>query len=90
MKENLIKFFNLIKNNKQAKGLLIVGTLLIFIFTLGFSLSMFTSNKKIVIKSHCKESCCCKNCSCIAALDEKENDDNSDDIVIIDEDVRIS
>ena len=44
MKENLIKFFNLIKNNKQAKGLLIVGTLLIFIFTLGFSLSMFTSN----------------------------------------------
>ena len=44
MKENLIKFFNLIKNSKQAKGLLIVGTLLIFIFTLGFSLSMFTSN----------------------------------------------
>ena len=44
MKENLIKFFNLIKSNKQAKGLLIVGTLLIFIFTLGFSLSMFTSN----------------------------------------------
>ena len=44
MKENLIKFFNLIKNNKQAKGLLIVGTLVIFIFTLGFSLSMFTSN----------------------------------------------
>ena len=44
MKENLIKFFNLIKNNKQAKVLLILGILLIFIFTLGFSLSMFTSN----------------------------------------------
>ena len=44
MKENLIKFFNLIKNNKQAKALLILGILLIFIFTLGFSLSMFTSN----------------------------------------------
>ena len=44
MKENLIKFFNLIKKDKQAKGLLIVGTLVIFIFTLGFSLSMFTSN----------------------------------------------
>ena len=57
---------------------------------INFFKSMFTSNKKIVIKSHCKESCCCKNCSCIAALDEKENDDNSDDIVIIDEDVRIS
>ena len=36
--------YNLIKKDKQAKGLLIVGTLLIFIFTLGFSLSMFTSN----------------------------------------------
>ena len=44
MKENLIKFFNLIKNNKQAKGLFILGTFLIFIFTLVFSLSMFTSN----------------------------------------------
>ena len=49
-----------------------------------------TTNKKIVIRSRCKESCCCKNCSCIAALDEKENDDNSVDIVITDEDVRIS
>ena len=49
MKENLIKFFNLIKNNKQAKGLLIVGTLVIFIFTLGFSLSMFTSNNSFKI-----------------------------------------
>ena len=57
---------------------------------INFLKSMFTSNKKFVIKSHCKDSCCCKNCSCIAALDEKENDDNSDDIVIIDEDVRIS
>ena len=57
---------------------------------INFFKSMFTSNKKFVIKSHCKDSCCCKNCSCIAALDEKENDDNSDDIVIIDEDVRIS
>lgn len=44
MKTKLIKFFNLIKNNKQAKGLLIVGILLIFIFTLGFSLSLFTNN----------------------------------------------
>ena len=57
---------------------------------INFFKSMFTSNKKFVIKSKCKDSCCCKNCSCIAALDEKENDDNSDDIVIIDEDVRIS
>ena len=55
-----------------------------------FIKSMFTSNKKFVIKSKCKDSCCCKNCSCIAALDEKENDDNSDDIVIIDENVKVS
>ena len=41
-----------------------------------------TSNKKFVIKSKCKENCCCKNCSCIAALDEKSEDDSEEDIVI--------
>ena len=55
-----------------------------------FFKSLFTSNKKIVIKSHCKDSCCCQNCSCIAALDEKEEDDSSDDIVITDECVKVS
>ena len=55
-----------------------------------FFKSMFTSNKKVVIKSHCKDSCCCQNCSCIADLDEKEEDDSGDDIVIIDENVKIS
>lgn len=55
-----------------------------------FFKSMFTSNKKFVIKSRCKESCCCKNCDCVAALDEKEEDDSSDDIVITDESVIIS
>ena len=55
-----------------------------------FFKKIFTSNKKIVIRSRCKESCCCKNCSCIAALDEKEENDSSDDIVIIDDDVRIA
>lgn len=55
-----------------------------------FFKKMFTTNKKIVIRSRCKESCWCKNCSCIAAIDEKENDDNSDDIVIIDDDVKVS
>ena len=53
-----------------------------------FGLSSIT--KKIVIRSRCKDSCCCKNCSCIAALDEKEEDDSSDDIVISDEDVKVS
>ena len=39
-----------------------------------FFKKMFTSNKKIVIRSRCKESCCCKNCDCVAALDEKEEE----------------
>ena len=49
MKTKLIKFFNLIKKDKQAKILTIMGIILLFIFTLGYSLSMFTSsqNKKI-------------------------------------------
>ena len=45
MKTKLIKFFNLIKNDKQAKILIIMGIILLFIFTLGYSLSMFTSNQ---------------------------------------------
>ena len=55
-----------------------------------FFKKIFTSNKKIVIRSRCKDSFCCKNCSCIAALDEKENDDNSDDIIITDDDIKVS
>ena len=49
MKTKLIKFFNLIKKDKQAKMLTITGIILLFIFTLGYSLSMFTvgQNKKI-------------------------------------------
>ena len=49
MKTKLINFFNLIKKDKQAKILTIMGIILLFIFTLGYSLSMFTSsqNKKI-------------------------------------------
>ena len=45
MKTKLIKFFNLIKKDKQAKILTIIGVLMLFIFTLGYSLSMFTSNQ---------------------------------------------
>ena len=48
-----------------------------------------TSNKKFVIKSKCKDNCCCRNCSCIAALDEKSDDDSSEDIVITDHNVVI-
>ena len=49
MKTKLIKFFNLIKKDNQAKILTIIGVLMLFIFTLGYSLSMFTTsqNKKI-------------------------------------------
>lgn len=45
MKTKLIKFFNLIKKDKQAKILTIIGTILLFIFTLGYSLSMFTTSQ---------------------------------------------
>lgn len=45
MKTKLIKFFNLIKKDKQAKILTIIGIILLFIFTLGYSLSMFTTNQ---------------------------------------------
>ena len=57
---------------------------------LKFFKSLFSSNKKFVIKSHCKDSCCCKNCGFVVAYDEKEEDDSSDDIVITDEDVKVS
>lgn len=70
--------------NKQSICKIIWKTII------NFFKSMFTSNKKFVIKSHCKESCCCKNCSCIAAYDEKEEDNSEEDIVISDECVRIS
>ena len=45
MKTKLIKFFNLIKKDKQAKILTIIGIILLFIFTLGYSLSMFTTSQ---------------------------------------------
>ena len=39
---------------------------------------LFDSNKKkFVIKSKCKDSCCCKNCDCIVGYDEKSDDDDS-------------
>ena len=41
-----------------------------------------TSNKKFVIKSKCKDSCCCRNCNCILGYDEKSDDDSEEDIVI--------
>ena len=55
-----------------------------------FFKKMFTTNKKIVIKSHCKDSCCCRNCGCIIAYDEKEEDSSTDDIVISDGNVKVS
>ena len=41
MKKNLTKFFNLIKKDKQTKFLTIFILIMLFIFTLGYSLSMF-------------------------------------------------
>ena len=48
-----------------------------------------TSNKKFVIKSKCKNSCCCRNCSCIVGYDEKSDDDCEEDIVITNNDIVI-
>lgn len=48
-----------------------------------------TSNKKFVIKSKCKDSCCCRNCNCIVGYDEKSDDDSSEDIVITNNNVII-
>lgn len=53
---------------------------------------LFESNKKkLVIKSKCKDSCCCKNCDCIVGYDEKsDDDDNSVDISVNDDNITIS
>ena len=48
-----------------------------------------SSNKKFVIKSRCKDSCCCRNCNCIVGYDEKSDDDSEEDIVITDHNVVI-
>lgn len=48
-----------------------------------------TSNKKFVIKSKCKDSCCCRNCNFIVGFDEKSDDDSEEDIVITDHNVVI-
>ena len=47
--KKLTKFFNLIKENKQTRILSIMTIAMLFIFTIGYSLSMFTgdNNKKI-------------------------------------------
>ena len=49
MMQKLTKFFNLIKENKQTRILSIMTIALLFIFTIGYSLSVFTggSNKKV-------------------------------------------
>ena len=52
---------------------------------------LFDSNKKkFVIKSKCKDSCCCKNCDCIVGYDEKSDDDDSIDISVNDDNITIS
>ena len=55
-----------------------------------FFKKMFTTNKKIVIRSKCKESCCCKNCNCIVGYSEKSDDNSEEDIYITDDNVKIS
>ena len=52
---------------------------------------LFESNKKkLVIKSKCKDSFCCKNCDCIVGYDEKSDDDDSVDISVNEDSITIS
>ena len=44
MKRKLTKFFNLIRKNKQTKTLTIFGLIVMFIFAIGYSLSVFTNS----------------------------------------------
>lgn len=50
MKKKVIDFFKIIKNNKQTKALILIGTISLFMFTLGYSLSFYGgSNVKKLI-----------------------------------------
>lgn len=41
------------------------------------------AKKKFVIKSKCKNNCCCRNCDCVVAYDEKsDSDDSQADITV--------
>ena len=44
--KKITNLFNLIKNDKKTKNLTIFSIILMFIFTIGYSLSIFTGNKK--------------------------------------------
>ena len=49
IKQKLINFFNLIRKDKKIKVLTIMLIITLFIFTLGYSLSMFNKNKINVV-----------------------------------------
>ena len=49
IKQKLINFFNLIRKDKKIKVLTIMLIITLFIFTLGYSLSMFNKNKSNVV-----------------------------------------
>ena len=46
MRKKLTKFFNLIKNDKKTRFLTIFSIVTLFIFTLGYSLSIFSEGTK--------------------------------------------
>ena len=75
------KNWRLFSNNQKSCGFQAVCKFLAKLFK--------TSNKKFVIKSKCKDSCCCRNCNCIVGYDEKSDDNSEEDIVITDNNVVI-
>lgn len=49
IKQKLINFFNLIRKNKKLKVLNIMLIIIVFLFTLGYSLSMFNKNESNIV-----------------------------------------
>ena len=49
MNQKLTKFFNIIKKDKHIKKIIIVVLLILFIFTIGYSLSIFTGVKSTTL-----------------------------------------
>ena len=66
----------------------------LFLILIGYTWDKKIKNdqnkKKLVIKSKCKDSCCCKNCDCIVGYDEKSDDDDSVDISVNEDSITIS
>ena len=71
-------------SNNESKSSRICNKIVDIIKSIGkFFVNIFKpENKKVLIQSECKDSCCCKNCKGVIAIDEKEDDNSEPDIII--------